>query len=195
MIKRFKSRHLGLSSFQSNSNFEIPEGIKSLISSLCPPSVLFKQYFSLMDFSNSASCNIFDNLFSLTELVSHIKNLKLKSSPGLDRIDYKMICLLPNQYLPILLDIFNSIFKEGAFPDSWQHSIVFLLPKNSPGKFRSISLTSCLFKLMEKLIHSRIKWWIEKNKLLPSRQFGFRKRKSCHDNLGILLSDIYNGFG
>ncbi|XP_070169673.1 uncharacterized protein [Polyergus mexicanus] len=171
MIKRFKSRHLGLPSFQNSSNLEIPE-----------------------DFPNPSSCNMFDKPFTISELISHIKNLKTKSSPGPDRIDYKMISLLPDQYLPILLDILNNIFEEGNFPDSWQQSIIFLIPKNSPGKFRPISLTSCLLKLTEKLIHSRLEWWMEKNKILPSRQFGFRKRKSCHDNLGALLTDIYTGF-
>ncbi|KAL6420987.1 hypothetical protein ACFW04_014033 [Cataglyphis niger] len=33
-----------------------------------------------------------------------------------------------------------------------------------------------------------------KNNFIPSRQFGFKKKKSCHDNLGIFLLDIYNGF-
>lgn len=156
MIKRFKSRHLGLSSFQNKSNYETPDSIKSLISSVCSPSALSKQFFSVNDFSNSPSCLAFDNPFSLTELIGLIKSLKTRSSPGLDRIDYKMISILPDLYLPFLLDIFNGLFDEGAFPFSWHHSLVFLIPKNSPGKFRPISLTSCLLKLTKKLIHSRL---------------------------------------
>lgn len=197
MIKRFKRRHLGLLPPPPSSNFETLSSVQLLINSLCPPSSLHKTYFSLDDFSSSSSslpCTIFNDPFSLDELQIVINNLRIRSSPGLDMIDYQLISLLSPQYLRILLDILNSILDQGTFPSSWSHSLVFLIPKSSPNKFRPISLTSCTLKLLERLILSRLDWWVEKNHFLPPYQSSFRKNRSCQDNLGILFSEIYKGF-
>lgn len=47
---------------------------------------------------------------------------------------------------------------------------------------------------MEKLVLLRLDWWLEHNFKLPSSQFGFRKFRSCQDNLSSLVTDIHNSF-
>ncbi|KMQ93494.1 rna-directed dna polymerase from mobile element jockey [Lasius niger] len=86
------------------------------------------------------------------------------------------------------------MLNSGSFPLSWKDSLVFLIPKNTPGKFRPISLTSCFQKIQEKLVLLRLNWWIESSSIIPAYQFKFRKRKSCLDNLGILATEAFNGF-
>lgn len=61
------------------------------------------------------------------------------------------------------------------------------------GKFRPVSLASCLFKILEKLIYNRLSWYVECNSLLSPTQYGFRKGKSCADNLAILSTEIWTG--
>lgn len=91
--------HLRLLPPPLQSNFEISSLIQNLINSLCPSFSLHRTYFSLKDFpspsSPSPSCNIFNNPFSLEELRVFINNLKIRSSPGIDRIDYQLISFLP----------------------------------------------------------------------------------------------------
>lgn len=132
------------------------------------------------DLPNHNHCSIFNFPFSIQEFEAIIKKLRIKSSPGLDQIDYSIISSLPTSYYNILLSILNELLDKGFFPDSWTHSFASLIPKNSPEKFRPISLTSCLLKILEKLILT-LDWWVESKDLLPNTQFGFRKRKSCHD--------------
>lgn len=105
-----------------------------------------------------------------------------------------MLSLLPEEYLSILLDIFNSIFNSGSFLSTWCHSLVFLIPKLSSDKFRPISLISCLLKLLERIILCRLGWWVESSLIFPPFQFGFRRRVSCLDNLGILTTEIHQSF-
>jgi len=62
------------------------------------------------------SCRIFDNPFSIQEIVSVVRSLKIQSAPGIDRIDNQMLFLLPEAYLQILLDILNNLFESGSFP-------------------------------------------------------------------------------
>ncbi|XP_058790871.1 uncharacterized protein LOC131664020 [Phymastichus coffea] len=44
------------------------------------------------------------------------------------------------------------------------------------------------------MIQVRLSWWLEHNVKLPLSQFGFRKSRSCADNLSILTTKIYSGF-
>ena len=57
-----------------------------------------------------------------------------------------------------------------------------------------MSLTSCVCKLFESLVKSRLQWWCEHHNFLPNSQAGFRKGQSCHDNLVNLLLHIEDGF-
>jgi len=122
---------------------------------ICPPSVEDQPFQSIEDFPKNSNCTIFDDPFSLEEFHSIIKKFKIKSSPGLDQFDYHIISSLPSLYLDFLLSILNGLLDEGLFPQSWSQSLVFLIPKTVPGKFRPISLTSCFLKTLEKLILNR----------------------------------------
>lgn len=44
---------------------------------------------------------------------------------------------------------------------------------------------------MERMINNRLNWWCEVSLGLPISQFGFRRNKSCIDNLAILQSGIF----
>lgn len=61
---------------------------------------------------------------------------------------------------------------------------------------RSISLTSCFLKVLEKLILNRLYWLLESSRhpILSNSQFGFRKFRSCQDNLTTLTAAIHEGF-
>lgn len=65
---------------------------------------------------------------------------------------------------------------------------------SSPDSYRSISLTSCLCKLLERIINKRLKWYIDKNRLLPKFQTGFRNGCSTYDNLIRLGTAINTWF-
>lgn len=72
--------------------------------------------------------------------------------------------------------------------------MIFLIPKAMKGKFRPISLTSCLLKSLEKLISVRLVWWLKSSGILPESQNGFRRGRSCMDNLRNLTTEIITSF-
>lgn len=55
-------------------------------------------------------------------------------------------------------------------------------------------MASCILKLCEKMLNYRLSYWMESNKLFAPNQFGFRKGKSCADNLSIITSEIQKSF-
>jgi hypothetical protein len=54
---------------------------------------------------------------------------------------------------------------------------------NEPESYRSISLTSCICKIIERMVNKRLIFILEDRGLLPDTQYGFRKGKSTADVL------------
>ena len=99
----------------------------------------------------------------------------------------------------VLLDVFNDIWASGEIPECWKEATVIPIskpgkdPKN-PSNYRPISLTSCLCKIMERIINTRLVWFLEKNNILTKYQSGFRKGRTTTDQLIRLESFIRDSF-
>ncbi|KAJ8914857.1 hypothetical protein NQ315_014870 [Exocentrus adspersus] len=65
---------------------------------------------------------------------------------------------------------------------------------NIPSSYRPIALASCVGKLWENLIKTRVEWTVEQNNLIPEKQYGFRRGKSVTDNLCYITSFVQLGF-
>lgn len=69
---------------------------------------------------------IVDLPFVEEKLNAVLNNLKLKSSPGLNNIDYKIISNFPTSARFLLLKIYNRIFSDHAFPRNGHNILCFL---------------------------------------------------------------------
>ena len=67
-------------------------------------------------------------------------------------------------------------------------------PFDSPASFRPISLTSCVSKLFERIILSRLLFFLESSSFLSPRQAGFRPGRSTLDQILYLSQSISDGF-
>ena len=84
-----------------------------------------------------------------------------------------------------------------AIPKIWRKAeVIGLLKPNKPAEqpksYRPISLLCILFKLMERLIFSRIKHSVEA--YLPHEQAEFREDRSTTHQVALLTEDIEAGF-
>jgi hypothetical protein len=94
-----------------------------------------------------------------------------------------------------LLD-YNSVLFNGYFPAHWKVAQIILIPK--PGKsapqkltsYRPISLLPIISKVLEKLLLKRLFPMVEKNKLIPNHQFGFRQRHSTIEHTHRIVQRI-----
>ncbi|GBN76646.1 hypothetical protein AVEN_97843-1 [Araneus ventricosus] len=55
--------------------------------------------------------------------------------------------------------------------------------KQDPNNYRPIALTSCLSKLLERMVGDILMYVLETSKWFTSSQSGFRKRRGTIDNL------------
>ena len=136
--------------------------------------------------------------FTLRELKDALSNAE-NSSPGEDTILYDMLRHLPENAKVFLLKIINKIWETGIMPGSWKIALVIPIKKPNkdpfqPTSYRPIALTSCVCKIMEKMINTRLVWHLETNNLLSNFQFGFRKNRSTLDPLLRLSNQIQQGF-
>ena len=94
-----------------------------------------------------------------------------------------MLKHLPDTSLETLLNIFNNIWTTGKFPDDWQYATIIPIPKPAEqNNYRTIALTSCLCKTLEKMINIRLTCFLESNKHISRFQSGFRCDRSTTDN-------------
>ena len=95
--------------------------------------------------------------------------------------------------------IFNHIWLTRDFSTLWKAAIIIPVPKpgkvlSDPGSYRPIALTSCLCKTMERMVNSRLTWYLERHKVITEHQSGFRRRRSTVDNLVTLETSIRDAF-
>jgi len=124
--------------------------------------------------------------FTIDEM-KKVLTLTNETSPGQDRITYSMIKGCHESLLIYILNLFNMIFRECTFPTSWRTAIIIPILKpdkdpHIPSSYRPISLTSCLCKLVEKMINARLIWFLEKQNLIAQQQSGFRRNRSTTVN-------------
>merc|ERR1712105_171049 len=94
-----------------------------------------------------------------------------------------------------LLGIFNRYWRFSYFPDEWKLALIIPIFKEGkdprlPDSYRTIALLSCVSKLMEYMVCSRLMHVVESRHLLRDSQFGFRIRKSTVDPIIILEHTI-----
>ena len=103
--------------------------------------------------------------FSLDELTDAISKSH-DTAVGPDDVHYQMLKHLHDDALLTLLNILNNIWASGKFPTSRCTSTVIPVPKrgkdtSGPSKYRPIARTSCICKVMERIINSRLVWYLE----------------------------------
>ena len=143
--------------------------------------------------------NSFCSPFSLNELSTAISNLSSSTASGPDQIAYPLLKHLPEPAQLLLLSLFNRSWHSHTFPSCWKPSTI--IPIHKPGKptsslssFCPISLTSCISKLFERLILSRLTFHLESNHLLSTCQAGFHPGRSSLDQILTLSQSIWDGF-
>ena len=129
--------------------------------------------------SHSSFCS----LFSPAEFLAVASNLSSSTATGSDKVAYSMLKHLPCSGMGLLLHIFNLFRSSHSFPSIWKTSFIIPLHKmgktlDSPASFRPISLTSCVSKLFERIILSRLLIFLESNSILSPRQAGYRPGRS-----------------
>ncbi|KYM98769.1 RNA-directed DNA polymerase from mobile element jockey [Cyphomyrmex costatus] len=128
MLKRFKDRRLASGgSVSSGGNHESDQILQATIHQICPSSCSPPIPASSDNVNNALLW--LDQPFSLNEIEAALSAVKVSSSPSLDRVEYRLLKLLPTNLLSCLLFIFNIFYSSSYFLFQWFHSIIHFVPK------------------------------------------------------------------
>ena len=141
----------------------------------------------------------FYSSFSPAEFLVAASNLSSSAATGPDKVAHPMLKHLPRSNMNFLLHIFNLSWALHSFPSIWKTSSIISIyqmgkPLDSPPSLRRISLTSYISKLFERIILSRLLFFLETISILFSHQASFRLERSTLDQILFLSQSISDGF-
>nr|XP_037270093.1 uncharacterized protein LOC119161630 [Rhipicephalus microplus] len=145
--------------------------------------------------ASSEDTEPFNSPFTMLKLEYALQHANTRSAPGADGVCVAHLRNMPLEYKHALLKEFNTVWDTGILPSTWKFSVVKPIPK--PGKpphtlsnLRPISLTSCVCKVMESMVNTRLMWYLEDRDLLAPTMYGFRAGLSTQDVLLRLKEDV-----
>ena len=141
------------------------------------------------------SCREFD----MCEMDAAIKSMKKNGAPGKDNIPPSFLKNLGTLAKQELLDLFNESFRTANIPSIWKHAIIIPIlkagkPASQLSSYRPISLTSCMVKVLERMIGSRLYYLAETEEWFCKTQAGFRKQQSTEDQILRFVQNVSDGF-
>lgn len=154
-----------------------PKWAKQIVTTLFPTET--QKHFNNCKMTTGNNFNPFSN----EELMKASKKLKIGKSPGPDGIPNEALKLTVQFWPELLLDTYNTCFKNGIFPKCWKTQKLVLLrkgnkPLNEPSSYRPLCMINTMGKLYKSLLYARLGEEIGRNGGLSPRQYGFQKGKS-----------------
>ena len=198
-------------SSSSSPNCSSPRGLASVYAaylrshfSVSQPKTLRSRVRGYLSELRQVTCPVeshssFCSRFSPAEFHAAASNISSSTATGPDKVAYPMLKHLPRSGMDFLLHIFNLSWFSHSFPSIWKTSSIIPIhkmgkPLDSPAFFWPIFLISCVSKLFERIILSRLLFFLECNSIFYPRQAGFRPGRSALDQILYLSQSIWDGF-
>ena len=129
-----------------------------------------------------------EQAFTMDEMERVIKEAKNNKAAGEDDIPYEMVKNLGPKAKEMLLHLYNRCWEGEGIPHKWRTAIIKPLLKEGKDpkhtvSYRPISLTSCMGKLLEKIVADRLLFTLESRNLLNDSQAGFRPNRCTTDQV------------
>ena len=128
--------------------------------------------------------------FNEEEVERHLRQLNGRKGPGPDGIIPRVVKMCSKELAPIITLVFNASVTQSTIPDIWKTAMIRPIPKVPKPQqlkdFRPIAITSCLIKVLEKLVK---KYVVQSTRLDPL-QFAYRAGRSTQDALLMLLTTV-----
>jgi len=117
----------------------------------------------------------------------------VKKAPGPDKLTFSAILLLWKWDKERMVRLTKAAIRTGRHPSVWKRASGVVIRK--PGKddytqlkaYRSISLVSCMGKVVEKIVAELLSDEAERRGLLSDGQFGSRRGRSAIDAAAIMV--------
>ena len=152
-----------------------------------------------VDLQNLESQHIFNELcysISETEILQAVKSLKNGKSAGLDGITNEMIKVAVPILIKLIQKIFNKIFTSASYPQCWANGFITPIYKtndpDSAANYRGLTINSCIGKLFNAVLNTRLDSYLAKHNIIHETQIGFKKKARTADHIFVMKTLISN---
>ena len=171
-----------------------PESWKNHFQDLLGPNVerTLSQEELIIFFSENCDKNksCLDQPITKCEILRAVSGLKNNKAISFDRVSNEMLksskLIISNQ----LLYLFNGILSSSIYPSAWSNSILTPLHKSGelsdPNNFRGVAVSSCLGKLFNKILNTRLENKCLTKGLINDCQGSSKKGSRTADHLLII---------
>lgn len=131
------------------------------------------------------------------EVETAIKQMKAGKAAGIDGIYPDMVKHLGPKAINWLASSLSDVICKSKYPQVWKEAKILAIlkpgkPPNDPSSYRPISLLCCFFKLLERIILTRILPQLDPH--IPIEQAGFRSGRDTTEQALALTSYIESGY-
>lgn len=131
--------------------------------------------------------------FSESEVVEAITNCESSKSPGPDGFNFKFIKEHWQTIREDIMRMFAEFHRFGKLVNGLNHSFVVLIPKKEEAislkDYRPISLISCVYKILSKVLAARMSRFV--NKIISDHQSAFIGNRFIMDGV-VVLNEVIN---
>lgn len=132
--------------------------------------------------------------YTMTELEAALKGMKDGKAAGEDGIVVEFLKAIPKERREELREAMNKIWREGSLAKGWETARIVPIYKDADRdraeNYRGVSLLNVGYKVLTKMMTTRLSRWIEKNGKLKESQAGFRKGRGTRDQIFTLNAVI-----
>lgn len=128
------------------------------------------------------------------EIKTIINQLKNNKSPGIDNLKAETLKPIALHLIEPLVYIINECMRVGFWPSIFKDTLIIPIFKRGENteasNYRPISLITNFTKIFEKVLKSRLVSFLNKNKLLSQKQYGFKENISTQDAIIDLINNV-----
>ena len=187
-----------LSGRRSNTNRPLRDKAGQLLTSVDDQLARWKEHFQDIlnrpppqnppELEPGPPLNIDTGDMTKLEILTALKSLKNGKAAGTDNIPAEALKEGGAEIVDHLHKLLSLIWTKEEIPTDWKKGLLVKLPKSGDlsqcGKWRGITLLSIPSKVLTRVILERMKDAIDKE--LRDEQAGFRKERSCTDQIATL---------
>ena len=149
------------------------------------------------NFNSSPPTSELSKAVTSAEIVSATKQIKNGKAAGVDGVYPDMLTHLGTNAHRWLASVMTDIISTARIPTTWIHAKVIAILKpgkcaSDPRSYRPIALLCCGFKLLERIVLSRLQPILDPH--IPLDQAGFRHQRDTTEQVLALTSSIEASF-
>ena len=131
------------------------------------------------------------------ESIKACNEINVNESSSVQNLSSRILKVAFNAIPHVIRCLMQLSIDKCLFPNEWKIANIIPLQKggnksNVPN-LRPVSLLPLPSKILERIVHNRVMFHLERNHLLENHQGGFTKNHSTMDTIAKFTNDLFNG--